>query len=367
MRTLKLTLVAAFCFGIILISGGFKSITAVLADDQSKQDKTADSHTNPTQPVKTNNNSVKTRGSPDDYVGSESCGQCHADQMAFYSASAHRKTMGKDFTFDRRGCEACHGGARKHTELHLAVAKLYQEGKSDEAQALYADQGKMAAARLRKFTTISAAEVTATCLGCHEGTQGKSEERFNFRRSEHARHGLSCIDCHSSHSPKRTEFLLKETQPGICYTCHADQKASFAKMFHHKVPEGGMKCTDCHNQHGGFQSKQLRSWVGDDVTCLKCHADKAGPFVYEHAPVKTEGCQACHTPHGSNNPRLLTRSEVRFLCLECHSNTPGIPAEGTGIGPPTPSFHNVATTRFQNCTVCHSMIHGSNTSRTYFR
>jgi DmsE family decaheme c-type cytochrome len=139
------------------------------------------------------------------------------------------------------------------------------------------------------------------------------------------------------------------------------------RPFHHKVPEGGMKCSDCHNQHGGFLAKQLRSWVGGDVTCLKCHADKAGPFVYEHAPVKTEGCQSCHTPHGSTNPKLLKRNEVRFLCLECHSNTPGIPAEDAGLGPPTPSFHNLATPRFQNCTVCHVMIHGSNNHPFYFR
>ena len=127
-----------------------------------------------------------------------------------------------------------------------------------------------------------------------------------------------------------------------------------------------MRCSDCHNMHGGFLLKQLRSWVGSDVNCLKCHADKAGPFVYEHVPIKVEGCQACHTPHGSNNPRLLIRNEVRFLCLECHSNTPTIPGDVVGLGPPTPSFHDIRSPRFQNCTVCHVMIHGSNANPFYF-
>src|SRR5262249_34296333 len=155
-------------------------------------------------------------------------------------------------------------------------------------QALYADEEKAKEARMLAFGKLSSTQASEVCLKCHEGTQGRSEERFNFRRSEHFRHGVSCLDCHSSHSPKHTEFLLRDTEPQTCYTCHADQKASFAKPFHHKVPEGGMKCSDCHNQHGGFQAKQLRSF-GGDMPCLKCHADKAGPFVYEHAPVKVEG------------------------------------------------------------------------------
>ena len=122
-----------------------------------------------------------------------------------------------------------------------------------------------------------------------------------------------------------------------------------------------MKCSDCHNQHGGFLSKSLRNSVNGDSTCVKCHADKQGPFVYEHAPLKIEGCQACHTPHGSTNAKLLTRNTVKFLCLECHSNTPGIlDTDGTGIGPGTPSFHDINNPRYANCTVCHIDIHGSN-------
>jgi DmsE family decaheme c-type cytochrome len=106
---------------------------------------------------------------------------------------------------------------------------------------------------------------------------------------------------------------------------------------------------------------------------VKCHTDKAGPFVYEHTPVKVEGCQVCHTPHGSTNSRLLKRNAVRFLCLECHSNLGASSALGTamsialGRGPATPAFHDLSTTTYQNCTTCHVMIHGSNASPVFFR
>ncbi|MBI3649612.1 MAG: DmsE family decaheme c-type cytochrome [Acidobacteria bacterium] len=303
----------------------------------------------------------------EDFIGSDSCSECHTNQAAHYKMTAHRKTIHAGAAADKQGCEACHGGAKKHVDFYLTAKNLIKAGQDAEAQALYADEAKGKEAKMRSFKDLSPAQSTALCLQCHEGAQGKSEERFNYRRSEHARHGVACVDCHSSHSPKQAEFLLRENEPEGCYKCHADQKASFAKPFHHKVPEGGMKCSDCHNQHGSFQQKQLRGWVGGEVGCVKCHADKAGPFVYEHAPVKVEGCQACHTPHGSTNPRMLKRNEVRLLCLECHSNTPGIPEEGSGLGPPTPSFHNLSAARFQNCTVCHVAIHGSNTHPAFYK
>lgn len=304
---------------------------------------------------------------PEDYIGSNACADCHANTAAHYQMTAHRKTINKDAPPEKQGCEGCHGGAKQHVEFQRSVQKLIAEGKEAESQALMADSAKLAAGTMPDISKLSSKEASQLCLQCHESTQDRHEERFNFRRSEHYRHGVSCLDCHSSHSPKRTENLLKEDEPEGCYQCHADQKVTFARPFHHKVPEGGMKCSDCHNHHGGFQPKQLRSWAsGTDMACIRCHSDKAGPFVYEHAPVKTEGCQACHSPHGSTNPKLLKRNEVRFLCLECHSNTPSIPAEEAGIGPGVPTFHDI-NGRHRNCTVCHLTIHGSNSHPAFFR
>lgn len=76
---------------------------------------------------------------------------------------------------------------------------------------------------------------------------------------------------------------------------------------------------------------------------------------------------ACHEPHGSQNPRMLIRSQVRFVCLECHANMAPPPASVAGaktahlpyLGQIPPAFHNLNSPRFQNCTVCHVKIHGS--------
>ncbi len=302
---------------------------------------------------------------PEKYIGSESCAECHAAESSFYQLTAHNR-LDEKLPKERQRCEACHGGAGDHVGYYKEVDRLFKEGKDADATALVNDEKKAAAAKMASIDKMGAIESSNVCLKCHEGTQGRSDERFNYRRSEHFRQGVSCADCHSSHAPKRLEFLLREKEPESCYRCHAEQKASFAKPFHHKVPEGGMKCSDCHNHHGGFMPRNMRTSVTGDMACVKCHADKQGPFVYEHAPIKVEGCQVCHTPHGSTNPKLLTRNVVRMLCLECHSNTPGAEVEGAGLGPTTPSFHDINSPRIANCTTCHFEIHGSNKDR-FFR
>ncbi len=102
--------------------------------------------------------------------------------------------------------------------------------------------------------------------------------------------------------------------------------------------------------------------------CFRCHGDLRGPFPFEHAVVKVEGCVACHEPHGSANPRMLTRHEVRFVCLECHSNLPGPqPAANGTLATAPPGFHDLRLPRFQACTTCHQKVHGSYVDRGLLR
>jgi DmsE family decaheme c-type cytochrome len=113
----------------------------------------------------------------------------------------------------------------------------------------------------------------------------------------------------------------------------------------------------------------MQTVSANEPGCMKCHGDKRGPFVFEHAPVKLEGCASCHEPHGSANPRMLTRHEVRFQCLECHSNTMAPqPVGATAVaGGIPPAFHDLRNPRFRNCTICHIKIHGSHVNRDLLR
>jgi len=291
----------------------------------------------------------------DEYVGSDACKDCHEDQFKAFSHTSHAQLANiSSWKGKITGCEACHGPGKAHVE----------EG----------DPKKIVS-----FKNRSSKEISETCLTCHAG----KEERNNFRRGEHWRNDIGCTDCHSSHAfvtgrnlassithvskanAEKPDFstihLLKLGEPQLCVSCHAEVKPDFNKPFHHKVLEGIMKCSDCHNPHGGFELKQTRLATGADAACIKCHADKQGPFTYEHAPLKTEGCVACHTPHGSANPRLLKFSAVNQLCLTCHSVDHGV-----GADEPAGPTHN-QNAQYASCTNCHIKIHGSRTSPVFFR
>ena len=66
---------------------------------------------------------------------------------------------------------------------------------------------------------------------------------------------------------------------------------------------------------------------------------------------------SCHTAARLVEPDALTRASVNQLCLECHS-----PISGGTLGSQPPSFHDLLSPRYRNCTTCHVAIHGSNSS-----
>jgi DmsE family decaheme c-type cytochrome len=123
------------------------------------------------------------------------------------------------------------------------------------------------------------------------------------------------------------------------------------------VNEGLVKCSDCHDVHGTFNANNVKSTADQNLICTKCHAETRGPWVYEHAVIKGEGCTACHTPHGSQNPRLLNVANINQLCNQCHSGV----AAGTVHG------INSGSQELQSCINCHTMIHGSNINQAFLR
>lgn len=266
---------------------------------------------------------------PADFVGEATCALCHTAEAKNFPNNPHSALMlehgGKGVT-----CESCHGPGKAHVDSGGVANTIF------------------------RFTKATPQQVEQRCLSCHVGAHP------NFERTAHGQAGVSCVSCHSVHAFAPETRMLKLAQPMLCYQCHTDVKAAFAQPTHHQVNEGLMKCTDCHDPHGTFQDKLLRTSADQNFVCTKCHVENRGPFVYEHPPVKVEGCVSCHFPHGSPNPRLLVRNNINSMCLQCHS------ASMTFTAPGTPSFHNQAN-QYQSCTTCHTQIHGSNTSSVFFK
>jgi hypothetical protein len=75
----------------------------------------------------------------DQYVGSDSCAECHAAQVQQNVLTAHGKINQSNVPVDSRSCEACHGGAKGHVDYYLTIQKLNEAGKEDEANVLMND------------------------------------------------------------------------------------------------------------------------------------------------------------------------------------------------------------------------------------
>jgi predicted CXXCH cytochrome family protein len=265
------------------------------------------------------------------------------------------------------GCEACHGPGRAHAEAE-------QEAGGDAAK-------QAAATKLIFSFDANPKENSERCLSCHVS----SRHQEMFSDSAHAFASVGCNECHASHLvtvvhaesnrniasaqgdffqvPQLSESrrwlqnsLLKKSDPALCFRCHGNIQALFALPVHHRVPEQLMKCTDCHNPHGSISRASLNATNWE--TCVKCHVEKRGPYLYEHPAVRVSGCVICHNPHGSTNRMLLVRREGRALCLQCHTGfhaQAGVPHSRLG---------------FQasgECTRCHVTVHGSNFDPNYLR
>ncbi len=116
--------------------------------------------------------------------------------------------------------------------------------------------------------------------------------------------------------------LAKLTEMDTCFQCHKNKRAEIWRTSHMPVREGKITCSTCHNPHGSYTEALLKEATVNDG-CYKCHAEKRGPFLWEHAPVR-ENCLNCHDPHGSINDFMLKISRPR-LCQQCHANLTGHP------------------------------------------
>jgi DmsE family decaheme c-type cytochrome len=153
-------------------------------------------------------------------------------------------------------------------------------------------------------------------------------------------------------------------QQEVCFTCHRDIRALVMRPSHHPIVEGKVKCTSCHNPHGALSPAMVNAESIKEL-CTTCHADKRGPFLYEHAPVE-ESCLNCHNPHGARTVKLLNE-KVPNLCQDCHdaAQHPGTmyDADNNFNAPVTTTPPSGPNTRFiaRSCMNCHNEIHGSNT------
>jgi DmsE family decaheme c-type cytochrome len=271
--------------------------------------------------------------------GADTCLRCHDEESdtatfkvagIFKTRHAQRGNAHAPFGAGGLQCEACHGPGDRHTKAQDKKATI---------NSLKAD------------SFLPAEQRNQACLACHQ-----NRARTGWHASAHDRGGVACTDCHQLHV-ERDPVLSKSSQPEVCFGCHKTQRADFWKASSHPVRFGSMGCSDCHSPHGSTSTALLIKATVNQ-TCFTCHADKRGPFLWEHAPV-AEDCTLCHTAHGSAHASLLTKTPP-LLCQQCHSQEGHPSAARTGAALPGGGGGGSIFVVGGSCTNCHSQVHGSN-------
>ena len=251
------------------------------------------------------------------------CAECHEDVCADFKLVRHGEIKEKRWTDIAHQaetiCANCHGDPTKHLEAGGGPDTIFTFKETSLAQA-----------KAQK------------CLNCHSGT------RARFLASPHGKASMDCTYCHDE-LMKRS--IVRKSPIEICSSCHEDVTAKFQLNERHRLQEGILGCTSCHDQHAPSARERLGGFKHE--SCLKCHTDKGGPYLYEHGASRIEGCTGCHEVHGTPNRHMLTHQSTSDLCFSCH------------VG--APSFHSRFDSRTTNCTVCHSTIHGSNLSKIFLK
>ena len=266
--------------------------------------------------------------------GADTCLACHNNPLVVgivQTKHAVPSDARGPFGHGQLQCESCHGPGGAHATMQQVDGKL--------AHVIH----------FRKDSAASAEAQNGMCLGCHEADTG-----FAAHGGAHDDNDVTCANCHQLHTP-RDAVRITSLQAGKCNECHAFRKSDMLKAYAHPLREGKMACTGCHSPHGATTEGLLVRQTTND-TCYQCHAEKRGPFLWEHAPV-AEDCTTCHNPHGSNQPGMLV-SRAPLLCQSCHSQSghPSLAQDAGGLASAAPSQYLLG----QSCLNCHSQVHGSN-------
>lgn len=285
------------------------------------------------------------------YVGDDACTPCHQDTRHAYDRTIHARVLTEAVaTSDRaaRGCEACHGPGLAHVQS-AGQGEPHPDWIAFESRKSSRDNAR-GGRGIRDEQQVE--RENAVCLSCHN----RSRVRL-WSGSPHEMNGVGCTSCHTTKNPaSRRNLLAAADQTTGCGGCHSVARAQQLRNRHMPVRsgpagaggEGAMDCSSCHNPHGTV-TESLIAANSVNESCYDCHAEKRGPFLWEHSPVN-ESCVNCHVPHGSIRPNMLRMAGPR-LCQTCH------------VESLHPSQNRSPTDRFtvgQNCAHCHIKVHGSN-------
>ena len=147
-----------------------------------------------------------------------------------------------------------------------------------------------------------------SALRCHLNTP----THIGRVQGGHAKGQVSCVGCHTVHQPDGAAGWSAGYSQSTHNAPHAIPMFGIRSSGRTRTSSTAAPCPAwiAITPTGASFPKNIQTALANEPGCFKCHGDKRGPFVFEHAPVRLDGCGSCHEPHGSTNPRMLVRHEV---------------------------------------------------------
>jgi len=285
------------------------------------------------------------------------CADCHSTNVR-ENYNPETKSYDTKFSIINVSCEACHGPGKEHVE---SVKKLGDK---------YKDSGTM-----QMTLKTSPKDLVDQCARCHmrreqvsstfnfEGTmldhyfpqllqeniyyadgqiRDENFEYGSFTQSKMYQKGITCNNCHNSHSLK-----LKFEGNKLCAQCHVPEKYDTPKHHFHKENTEASKCVNCHMPGKFYMGNDFRRDHSfrvprPDLTlkydtpnaCATCHKDKSNEWAWESFKKLYGAVDSIHfseklapgikgSPHGDvgllelidnkNQPEIVRASAVRAL------------------------------------------------------
>lgn len=233
------------------------------------------------------------------------CADCHSTNVRKnYDIDTH--SYNTKYALINVSCEACHGPAKKHVDQVHLLGKRYKFS-----------------GELKMTNKTPSKDLVDQCARCHMRREQVSES-FNFKgsmldhyypeliktniyhpdgqildevyvygsflQSKMYHNGVTCINCHDSHSLK-----LKFKGNNLCTQCHATEIYNSTSHHFHKNKSEGATCINCHMTGKYYMGNDFRRdhsfriprpdlsiKYGTPNACTQCHKDKENDWAWDN-------------------------------------------------------------------------------------